>query len=107
MFLIISYQYTIISECHHINIFILLPIVKCKNTVIAAAFIEPFNNAFNFTHRIIIMTVKERFTDKSIAAAFFIAFRGGRIHINYLMFKTANDYRSNIHITNALKKLLH
>ena len=41
MFLIISYQITLISECHHVNIFILFLIMKSINDIMSFICCKP------------------------------------------------------------------
>ena len=48
MFLIISYQLSLISECHHINILILFLIVKSINDIMAFIYCKPVHYLLYF-----------------------------------------------------------
>ena len=57
MLLIISYQLTFISECHHVNIFIQFLIVKSIDEIMAFICCKPVHNSLYFIPGFRIMTI--------------------------------------------------
>ena len=57
MFLIISYQLTLVSECHHVNIFILFLIVKNIDDIMAFICCKPVHNLLYFIPGFWIMAI--------------------------------------------------